>query len=141
MARSGSGCFRYTLKYSRYGSHLKHLKDPADHLNVFVERASRLEAHLGPILVQLPPSWSVDVRRLDDFLAAAPKRLRWAIEVRHRSWLCEDVYGVLRAHRAALCIHDLIPNHPHLLTTDWTYLRFHGPTEGESYARCYPLRL
>ncbi len=24
-------------------------------------------------------------------------------------------------------LHDLLPDHPWALTTDWTYLRFHGP--------------
>jgi len=28
---------------------------------------------------------------------------------------------------AALCIHDLLPDHPWELTADWTYVRFHGP--------------
>ena len=34
---------------------------------------------------------------------------------------------MLRRHGAALCIHDLLPDHPWLRTTDWTYVRFHGP--------------
>ena len=34
---------------------------------------------------------------------------------------------MLRSHGAALCIHDLLPDHPWELTTDWTYVRFHGP--------------
>ena len=33
----------------------------------------------------------------------------------------------MRHHGAALCIHDLLPSHPFELTTDWTYVRFHGP--------------
>ena len=34
---------------------------------------------------------------------------------------------MLRRHGAALCIHDLLADHPWELTTDWTYVRFHGP--------------
>jgi uncharacterized protein YecE (DUF72 family) len=34
---------------------------------------------------------------------------------------------VLEHHGAALCIHDLIEKHPWERTTDWTYVRFHGP--------------
>src|SRR5439155_22797028 len=30
-------------------------------------------------------------------------------------------------HGAALCVHDLFPGLPWMLTTGWTYLRFHGP--------------
>ena len=36
---------------------------------------------------------------------------------------------------AALCIHDLITDHPRCLTTTWTYLRFHGVSSGGSYTR------
>ena len=34
---------------------------------------------------------------------------------------------MLQRHGAALCIHDLLVDHPWELTTDWTYVRFHGP--------------
>ncbi len=129
--------FRYALKYSRYGSHLKHLKDPDQHVEPFVERAERLGAYLGPILVQLPPAWRVDTARLGDFLAALPQRLRWVLEVRHASWLCDDVYAALREHGVALCLHDLLPDHPHERTADWTYLRFHGPNQDNKYAGRY----
>ncbi|MGZ8803870.1 MAG: DUF72 domain-containing protein, partial [Microbacterium sp.] len=68
-----------------------------------------------------------NVERLDEFLTAAPKDLRWAVEVRDASWLHDDVYEVLARHGAALCIHDLLPGHPWQLTTSWTFVRFHGP--------------
>jgi uncharacterized protein YecE (DUF72 family) len=67
------------------------------------------------------------VERLDEFLSVAPRRLRWAVEVREPSWLHDDVYEVLARHGAALCIHDLLADHPWVRTTDWTYVRFHGP--------------
>jgi uncharacterized protein YecE (DUF72 family) len=41
--------------------------------------------------------------------------------------LHDETYEVLRRHGAALCIHDLLDQHPWELTTDWTYVRFHGP--------------
>ena len=53
--------------------------------------------------------------------------MRWAVEFRDPSWLHDDTYEVLRRHGAALCIHDLLADHPFVLTTDWTYIRFHGP--------------
>ena len=126
--------FVYALKYSRYGTHIKRLKDPAQHVDVFLERADTLGAALGPILVQLPPKWHVDADRLEAFLHAAPADYRWAIELRDASWLCEDVYELLRAHGAALCLHDLIARHPRIYTTDWTYLRFHGDDDGGNYS-------
>ena len=67
------------------------------------------------------------VQRLDEFLRVAPRELRWAVEVRDASWLHDDVFAVLERHGAALCVHDLIDGHPWICTTDWTYVRFHGP--------------
>jgi uncharacterized protein YecE (DUF72 family) len=127
--------FCFALKYSRFGTHLKHLKDPPVHLKPFVENAERLKPYLGPILVQLPPQWGVDTARLEQFLAEAPSRLRWAIEFRHPSWLCEPVYRILREHKAALCIHDKL-DHPRVVTAGWTYIRYHGGAEeGGNYSQ------
>jgi uncharacterized protein YecE (DUF72 family) len=126
--------FRFTLKYSRYGTHLKHLRDPEEPLARFLERAERLGRRLGPILVQLPPHWRADPERLDGFLGAAPRRHRFAIELRDPDWLCDEVFTVLRRRRAALVIHDMIEAHPVELTTGWTYLRFHGRHYGGSYS-------
>jgi uncharacterized protein YecE (DUF72 family) len=74
--------FCFALKLSRFASHLKHLADPAEALGTFLERADRLGAHLGPILVQLPPRWAPNVERLGRFLAEAPRAQRFAIELR-----------------------------------------------------------
>jgi uncharacterized protein YecE (DUF72 family) len=125
--------FCYTLKFSRYGSHLKRLKEPHALIERFLERTSRLRECLGPILVQLPPRWTPDPARLAGFLKAVPSTYRWAIEFRDPRWLCDEVYAILRNSAAALCIHDLIAAHPRHLTADWTYLRFHGVSYGGSY--------
>jgi uncharacterized protein YecE (DUF72 family) len=39
----------------------------------------------------------------------------------------DDVFDALARHGVALCLHDLIADHPQVLTTDWTYVRYHGP--------------
>lgn len=111
------------------------LRDARSWLPRHLERAERLGEHLGPNLVQLPPRWRCDPDRLDEFLTVAPSGRRWAIELRDRTWLVDDVFEVLARHRAALCIHDLLDDHPWERTTDWTYVRFHGPT-----ARSVPYR-
>ncbi len=127
--------FLYVLKFSRYGSHMKRLKDPEGPIDLFLERARRLEDRLGPILVQLPPRWKVNLPRLEGFLKAAPRRAhRWAFEFRDPSWLCEEVFSLLEKYDAALCLHDLIEDHPQRITTDWVYLRFHG---GADYSGNY----
>jgi uncharacterized protein YecE (DUF72 family) len=127
--------FCYALKFSRYGSHLKRLLGPDASIGRFLERAHRLRESLGPILVQLPPHWTPDPARLAGFLQAAPRTDRWAIEFRDPRWLCDEVYAILQRAAAALCIHDLIADHPRCLTTDWTYLRFHGGSDGGNYPR------
>lgn len=126
--------FVYALKFSRYGSHLKRLKDPEATIGRFVERSARLNAALGPTLVQIPPRWGVDAERLAAFLEAAPRNRRWAVEFRDPSWLCDAVYAVLEAQQAALCVHDMIADHPRRVTTNWTYTRFHGDHYRGSYS-------
>jgi uncharacterized protein YecE (DUF72 family) len=119
--------FTFAVKLGQFGSHRMKLRDAATWLPNHLDRVERLGDKLGPTLVQLPPRWRRNVERLDEFLSVAPKHLRWAVEVREPSWLHDDVFDVLRRHGAALCIHDLLPDHPWICTTDWTYVRFHGP--------------
>jgi uncharacterized protein YecE (DUF72 family) len=119
--------FEYAVKLGAFGSHRMKLRDAASWLPNHLDRVERLGPSLGPTLVQLPPTWKKDPVRLDEFLSVAPAHVRWAVELREPSWIDEEVFSVLRAHGAALCIHDLLPDHPWELTADWTYVRFHGP--------------
>jgi uncharacterized protein YecE (DUF72 family) len=133
-ARAPRG-FCFALKFNRYGSHMKRLREPAATIGRFFERAKDLGSALGPVLLQLPPRWHADPERLDAFLAASPRRVRWAVEFRDPSWLVESVYAVLRRRRAALCIHDLQGDHPREETARFVYLRFHGPASRSRYPR------
>jgi uncharacterized protein YecE (DUF72 family) len=125
--------FCYALKFNRYGSHLLRLKRPRPTISKFLGVAKRLGEFLGPVLVQLPPRWNVNIPRLESFLAAAPRAIRWAIEFRDPCWLCPEVFALLERHRAALCIHDMIEDHPRTVTATWTYLRYHGEHYGGTY--------
>jgi uncharacterized protein YecE (DUF72 family) len=130
--------FIYALKLGGFGSHRMKLRDAASWLPNHLDRAERLGPALGPTLVQLPPRWKRNVERLDEFLTVAPTHMRWAVELREPSWLHDDVYEVLRRHGAALCLHDMLADHPWFLTTDWTYVRFHGPAaQTEKYWGLY----
>jgi len=123
--------FAYALKLGAFGSHRMKLRDAASWLPNHLDRLDRLGPTAGPTLVQLPPRWRRNAERLDEFLSVAPTTRRWAVEVREPSWLHDEVYDVLRKHDAALCIHDLLADHPWELTTGWTYVRFHGPNAPE----------
>jgi uncharacterized protein YecE (DUF72 family) len=130
-ARQAPSGFQYAVKLGAFGSHRMKLRDAVSWLPNHLDRIARMGTTVGPTLVQLPPRWRRDVTRLDEFLAVAPSSRRWAVELRDPSWLHDDVYAVLARHGAALCIHDLLPHHPWILTTDWTYTRFHGPNARE----------
>jgi uncharacterized protein YecE (DUF72 family) len=119
--------FVYALKVGQFGSHRMKLRDSASWLPNHLDRVERLRDHLGPNLLQLPPRWKRNIERLDEFLTNAPPHIRWAVELREESWLHDDTFAALQRHDAALCIHDLLADHPWELTTDWTYVRFHGP--------------
>ena len=119
--------FLYAVKVGQFGTHRKKLADPGTWLPNHLDRVDRLGPSLGPQLVQLPPRWRKDVPRLTELLATAPRDHRWAVELRDRSWLADDVLATLADHGAALCIHDLLADHPWEVTAGWTYVRFHGP--------------
>ncbi|MDQ1433547.1 MAG: hypothetical protein QOF59_363 [Actinomycetota bacterium] len=119
--------FVYAVKLGQFGSHRMKLRDATRWLPNHLDRVRRLGPALGPNLVQLPPRWKRNPERLDEFLTAAPRDIRWAVEIRDASWFGDDVFAILERHNAALCIHDMLPDHPWVLTTAWTYVRFHGP--------------
>jgi uncharacterized protein YecE (DUF72 family) len=67
-----------------------------------------------------------------------PRDYRYAFEFRNPTWLCEEACDILRQHRAALCIYDLRGFlSPKELTTDFTYVRLHGP-QADAYRGRYP---
>jgi uncharacterized protein YecE (DUF72 family) len=128
--------FRFAVKGSRFITHMKKLKDPEVALNRFFNCVDLLHSKVGPIVFQLPPNWPVDVDRLADFLQALPKAHRYAFEFRHSSWHTERVYQLLNRHRSALCIYHLAGfTSPLEITTDFAYLRLHGP--GGKYQGLY----
>lgn len=119
--------FEYAVKLGSYGTHRRKLREPEQWWPRHLARITALGPSLGPTLVQLPPRWHRDTGRLDAFLALAAPEATLAVELRDPTWVHDDVLDVLTRHGVALCIHDLLADHPWVLTTGWTYLRFHGP--------------
>jgi uncharacterized protein YecE (DUF72 family) len=104
-----------------------------------VKGLGRLGERLGVLLVQLPPSQHVDHARLAYFLDCLPRGLRVAVEFRHASWHQESVFRMLEEHRVAYCV--MSGAHlPCILraTTDFVYVRLHGPDQHWLYAGSYP---
>ena len=84
------------------------------------------------------PPRPVTITRLDYFLARVPGWMRVAVEFRHPSWHREEVFALLAAHRAAYCVMSGA-NLPCMLraTTDFVYVRMHGPDREHLYAGSY----
>jgi uncharacterized protein YecE (DUF72 family) len=125
-AKSVPEGFRFALKANQQITHLQRLRDCESTLKRFLEGASALDEgdHLGPVLVQLPPTFKFDRPLLEDFLALRPRAFLFAFEVRHPSWYTEETYAVLRRHQTALCLAETdkqVP--PDVLTTSFTYVR------------------
>src|SRR4051812_33478993 len=99
--------FTYSVKASRFLTHMKKLKDPEEPLHRFFTRADCLGRTLGPVLFQLPPNWPVNVERLRVFLNALPRRYRHVIEFRDPTWYSDAVLAMLEKHRVGLCLHDM----------------------------------
>lgn len=102
-----SSGFRFSFKAPQRVTHILRLKNCREALDQFAHALDPVvEANrLGVILFQLPPNMKADVERLNAFLDEARNPdFRLAFEFRHESWFCTDVYAVLRAHSAALCI-------------------------------------
>lgn len=120
--------FRFAIKASRYITHMKKLKDAESSLSIFLDRMALLGSHLGPVLFQLPPRWRFDPDRLERFLAALGKEHRYAFELRDRSWINDRALDLLARYQAAFCIYELDGFlSPREVTTDFVYLRLHGP--------------
>jgi uncharacterized protein YecE (DUF72 family) len=128
--------FQFSLKASRYLTHVIRLSKPTEPLRRLLDRSRGLHQKLGPILLQLPANFRVDPARLTSTLGAFPPNSRVAFEPRHESWYTDEVTDILKQHRAALCLIDSPQRKsPLRRTADWGYVRLH---EGRSNpAPCY----
>jgi uncharacterized protein YecE (DUF72 family) len=132
--------FCFSLKASRYLTHIKKLTDLREGIARYYERIEPLVGtpKLGPIVWQLPPTFQRDDDALEHALEELPPG-RHCFEFRHETWFRDEVYERLRAYGAALVIGDT-PQRPwqaHEMTTDWTFVRFHWGARGRrgNYSR------
>ncbi|HEV7243265.1 MAG TPA: DUF72 domain-containing protein [Thermoanaerobaculia bacterium] len=119
--------FTFVLKAPQRITHQKRLAGVQDDVRQFLDVSKVLGPKLGPLLFQLPPYQRKETAKLRDFLSLIPRETRVALEVRHDSWLADDVYDALREHDAALCLSDTdeVADSDALLvpTASWGYLR------------------
>lgn len=121
--------FRFAVKMPGSVTHDKRLVDAEDETRDFLDRCRRLGDRLGVVLVQLPPGFHADVPLLERYLDALPRDVRFAVELRHRSWFERDVRDLLAARGVAFVVHDYNrKGSPVWATAGFAYLRLHGPT-------------
>ena len=121
------GDFVFAVKMSRYLTHIKRLRDPAEPVERFLRHAEGLGDKLGPVLLQLPPTLPFDKEALHAVLSEFPRSVRVAVEPRHESWWSSVARWVLEKHDAALCWPDRLghPLSPLWRTAGFGYVRFH----------------
>ena len=119
--------FVFSVKISRFITHIKRLKNTGEALQNFMSRVTLLKDKLGPILYQLPPTLHRDDEKLEVFLSDLPKGDKHVLEFRHESWLTDEVYDILRRYNVGICVFDMPDlSCPLLATADFAYIRFHG---------------
>jgi uncharacterized protein YecE (DUF72 family) len=128
--------FLFSVKASRYLTHMKKLSEPEDALELLLARAGELGKKLGTVLFQLPPGWKVNPERFAYFASVLPRDQRFVIEFRNSSWYTEEIYTILRKYNYAFCIYELAGHQsPLVVTSDFVYIRLHGP--GNKYQGSY----
>ena len=119
--------FEFTLKVSRYLTHIKRLKDPKEPVDRFLRNSRPLATKRGPFLLQLPPSMEREVGRLEETLAAFGRNRMVAVEFRHASWFAEEVYSLLEGRNVPMVWSNRGGRwlEPQRITADWSYIRMH----------------
>ena len=149
--------FLFAVKGARYITHMKKLRNVEIPLaNFFASGVLALRDKLGPILWQLPPNLSWNRERLEEFFVLLPRDtraaaklakshddklkerawmkidstrpLRYALEIRHKSFMTPDFFNLLRKHNIAFVFADTARKFPYAedLTADFVYVRLHG---------------
>jgi uncharacterized protein YecE (DUF72 family) len=128
--------FVVVAKASRYLTHIRRLREPAEPVRRLMGVLEPLGERLGAVLLQLPPDMRRNLDALDDALRRFPGGVRVAVEPRHPSWFDDATRSLLERRGAALCMADRPGwRPPAWRTAAWGYLRLH---EGRAAPRpCY----
>jgi uncharacterized protein YecE (DUF72 family) len=136
--------FVFAVKMSRFITHILRLELAKKPVTNFLKNAAELGDKMGPVLIQLPPSFKLNIPKLQKFFevlqlaqkATTQKNIRFALEVRHTSWYApekqKELMELLKKYRIALVFghsskYPYPENEP--VSADFIYLRFHGPKE------------
>ena len=120
--------FLWSVKASKFITHTKRLRDPADPLDRLYGATAGLGERLGAILFQLPPNLAFDEKVFRGFCETLDPQVRHVLEIRHPSWINDQVFGILNRFNVAFCTADTAGRYPfcEALTADFAYVRLHG---------------
>jgi uncharacterized protein YecE (DUF72 family) len=123
--------FRFSVKVPKEITHARRLVGATDALGAFLAEATMLGAKLGPLLVQLPPSFAYSSGVAGAFFSELRKRFTGSVvfEPRHPTWFAADVERLLIDHQVARVAADPAPVPAAALPGGFrglTYYRLHG---------------
>jgi uncharacterized protein YecE (DUF72 family) len=131
--------FAFTLKGTRFLTHIKRLKDPEEPIDRFFSEAKGLGEKFNCCLWQFPKNFTYKdetAERLRYFLKLLPIDVRQVFEFRNTSWFRDEVFRLLNTHHAGFVMNDSSVYPENAMVTDSiVYIRFHGP--GKLYASSY----
>jgi uncharacterized protein YecE (DUF72 family) len=140
--------FRFSVKIPKAITHTARLSVTRDVVAAFIEEVSVLEAKLGCLLVQLPPSLVYDARIARNFFEhlTAATAAPIACEPRHESWFMSEAATLLRNFDVARVAADpaRVPSAGDPRgSRQLTYFRLHGSPKMyySSYSNEYISRL
>jgi uncharacterized protein YecE (DUF72 family) len=120
--------FVFSAKLFKGITHERILADCGELLSAFVGNMSLLGEKLGVLVVKLPPQFKVtEFEILRAFLKTLPSGFRFAVEVRDRKFLTDELFMLLRDHNVAFCMQDLyyMPRMAQV-TAEFAYIRWMG---------------
>lgn len=149
--------FVFSVKGPRFITQMKKLREVETPLaNFFASGVLCLREKLGPILWQFPPNFGWNPERFRTFFHLLPRDtaaaarfarkhdeklkgrawtktdvcrpLRYAVEIRHTSFMVPEFFALLREHNIAFVFADTAGKWPYAedLTADFCYCRLHG---------------
>jgi uncharacterized protein YecE (DUF72 family) len=129
--------FVFALKASRFITHIKRLDQPDKTVKPFLDRIRGMGSKLGPVLFQLPSRFAFNGDKLDAFCKVLGSDLRYVFEFRDTDWFRQETCDILKRSGIAFCIYDFAGlRSPDAVTTDFVYIRLHGPMK-EPYRGAY----
>jgi len=119
--------FIFSVKASRYITHLKKLNECGEAVDKLIEHSSRLKEKLGIFLFQMPANQSKDTGKLKNFLNQLPDKYKYTFEFRHYSWFDDGVFEILDKNNCGVVINSS-PDFPfqNIATGKICYIRMHG---------------